>query len=75
MPPKFAVKADVDYRQGWGHQPKLTFFAAMSASPSKADIGPDMAHVCFGPSVRIVAGIGAQWSHSFRPLPPAYRSP
>jgi hypothetical protein len=32
-----------------GHQPKLTFFAAMSASPSKADIGPDMAHVCFGP--------------------------
>ena len=32
-----------------GHQLKLTFFAAMSASPSKADIGPDMAHVCFGP--------------------------
>ena len=27
----------------------LRFFAAMSASPSKADIGPDMAHVCFGP--------------------------
>src|ERR1700726_3991042 len=31
-----------DFCNKIGHQPKLTFFAAMSASPSKADIGPDM---------------------------------